>query len=101
MKWPETARLPKKIRESRERLDRCVNVWEGRSGRREDMLLDILPYARIIGKVGDTRMKRDLSILCGFTLRGRSIIDEPMEEETGPAKGSNKGGWLEDDDIED
>jgi hypothetical protein len=101
MKWPESARLPAKIRESRERLERCVQGWEGRSGSREDMLFDILPYAKAIGKAGDARMKRELSSLCGFTLRGRVVMEEVMEGEEVAVGKSGTGGWLEDDDIED
>jgi hypothetical protein len=101
MKWPESARLPQRIRESRERLERCVKGWESRSGRREDMLSDILPYTRIIGKASDARMKRELSLLCGFTLRGRAVMEEVVEEEAIAVQKSGTGGWLEDDDIED
>ena len=101
MKWPESSRLPTKIRESRERLERCVKRWEGPSGRREDILLDILPYARIIGKAGDAGMKREISLLCGFPLRGRVVMEEVVEEEEVAVGKSGTGGWLEDDDIED
>jgi hypothetical protein len=65
------------------------------------MLSDILPYTRIIGKAGDARMKRELSSLCGFTLRGRVVMEEVVEEEEVAAVKSGTGGWLEDDDIED
>jgi hypothetical protein len=101
MRWAESSRLPRKIRDQRERFER-VRIGIGdigmSAGKREDLLLDVFPLA---GRIGHKGRKKDLEILCGFPLRGRTV--ELLEEEDVEVVEVKKhtGGWLEDDDIED
>jgi hypothetical protein len=106
MYWAESSRLPKKIRESRERFEMCLSGMEEGGGKvtsskREDTLLDVLPLLRRIDKSLRGKMKRNLDVLCAFPLwgRGAQIVIEEENVEI-PVK-VHGGGWLEDDDIED
>jgi len=102
MRWPESSRLPKKIREAREKFSGMLFALEGSTSKREDMLLDVFPLWSKIERKMDVKIKRNLQHLCQFPLRGRMAEDEvEVAEEVLPqVKGVAKG-WLSDDDIED
>jgi len=98
MKWAESARLPRKIRETKESFEKCIRGCEVTSSKREDLLLDVLPCMSVVGQT-DPKMKKDLHKLCRFPLRGRVIeMEDEMQVEI-PTK--QQTSWLEDDDIED
>ena len=102
MRWAESIRLPKRTRETRERLDRLIDVCQVTSSKREDLLLDVLPLWRTIDKTLNSKMRRNLQRVCDFPLRGKMMVDEAESDRDaeGPVK-SHTGGWLIDDDIED
>src|SRR5204862_6021781 len=102
MRWAESIRLPKRTREIRERLDRFIDVCQVTTSKREDLLLDVLPFWRTIDKTLNLKTRRNLQYLCGFPLRGKMMVDE-VESDGDieiPVK-SHTGGWLIEDDIED
>jgi hypothetical protein len=101
MRWPESNRLPKKIRDARDKFHGVLNMLEVSTSKREDMLLDVLPLSWKIEKKMDVRMRRNLRQLCLFPLKGKMLVEEDEgEEEVTVVKGVTKG-WLSDDDIED
>jgi hypothetical protein len=101
MRWPENSRLPGKIRATKEIFETCILECEIQTSNREDMLLDVLPLWRIIDGNISHKIRRNLKTLCDYPLRGKqSIVEEAIVEEEVVEQG-NKGGWLEDDDIED
>ena len=101
MRWPESNRLPKKIRDARDKFHGVLNVLDVWTSKREDMLLDVLPLSWKIEKKMDLKMIRSLQQLCQFPLKGKMLVEEPeVEEEVTVVKGVTKG-WLSDDDIED
>lgn len=108
MKWAESIRLPKKIRDSKEIFNMLIDEYgeEVTTSKREDYLLDVLPFMLKVKDGRDlkkTGMRRNLKLLCGFPLRGRMIVDdEEMDEDGDLVTGKTfTGGWLIDDDIED
>ena len=106
MKWPESTRIPKKIRERWDRFQTCVEgVNEFKGMKMEDLLLDVLPFWMVIDKGLSLKMKRGLQYICDFPLRGRRITVEMAVEDEEQAKVETEkvhsGGWLIDDDIED
>jgi len=107
MKWPEAMRIPKRIRERWERFQTCVEgVDDFRGMRREDLLLDVLPFWMVIDKRLNSKMKRGLQYTCRFPLRGRMIPvemagEDEEQEKNVEAEKVHSGGWLIDDDIED
>jgi len=101
MRWPESNRLPKKIRDARDKFHGVLNMLDVSTSKREDMLLDVLPLSWKIEKKMDVRMRRNLRQLCQFPLKGKMLVEEHEgEEEVTVVKGVTKG-WLSDDDIED
>jgi hypothetical protein len=104
MRWAESIRLPKRTRETRERFNELFDICEVTSSKREDLLLDVLPFWRKIDRNLSLKVRRNIQLLCDFPLRGKMIIDEPElpegEEEKEVVK-SHTGGWLIEDDIED
>jgi len=100
MRWAESTRLPRKIRDQKERFERirrdCGDIGIS-AGKREDLLLDVFPLA---GRMGHHGRKKDLQILCGFPLRGKVEVMEEEDVEIVEVE-QHTGGWLEDDDIED
>jgi len=100
MRWPESNRLPKKIRDARDTFHGLLDGVEVSTSKREDILLDVFPLWWKIEKKMDVRMRRNLHRLCQFPLRGKMLVEEPDVEEEVVVKGVTKG-WLSDDDIED
>jgi hypothetical protein len=102
MRWAESIRLPKRIRESKEGLGQLSDACKTITSKREDLLLDVLPLWRIIDRTLNSRTRKNLQKLCDFPLRGRMIIDEmDSDEQSKVPQKSHTGGWLIDDDIED
>ena len=101
MRWAESIRLPKRTRESRERLDQLIDVCQVTTSKREDLLLDVFPLWRVIDRTMNSRTRRNLRKLCEFPLRGKMIVDDVESEGVEVAGKSHTGGWLIDDDIED
>ena len=66
------------------------------------MLCDTFPMWRRIDKGLNSKVKRNLSEVCDFPIRGKMIIDEPVmaEVEEGIGKRDTEW-WLIEDDIED
>jgi hypothetical protein len=102
IRFPESARLSKKIRDSQTKFSRFMGLAHGSSSR-EAMLLDVLPMWRVIGGDLDSNDKRELRELCEFPLRGRRVVEDMDVEITkhDMHSKSHHGGWLEEDDIED
>ena len=102
MRWAESIRLPKRTRETRERLERLIDACQVTTSKREDLLLDVLPLWKTIDKTLNSKTRRNLQRVCDFPLRGKMMVDEVESDGDveGPVK-SHTGGWLIDDDIED
>ena len=101
MRWPESNRLPKSIRDMREKFNGVLGAFDMSTSKREDILLDVLPLSRKIVTNMNIDLRRNLHTLCEFPLRGKMVAEEPeVEEEVPVIKGPAKG-WLSDDDIED
>ena len=102
MRWPESARLIKATRNAKERFMQCLEECGVTTSKREDLLLDVLPFVGLVDKQLSTKVKGDITSLCAFQVKGRMSLKEPMEgvKEKVEVK-LHRGGWLEDDDIED
>jgi len=124
MRWPETARLPRKVREMRERVDhvlrgmnRGVGEWDSGTGfsrgvefrgKRDEMVLEFLPFWGVIGLV-EGKFRRDLKEICRFPLWGRAKEDRNDGDMDGDGDfvgiesvtRKDEMNWLAEDDIED
>lgn len=101
LRWPESSRLPKRVRDAKERFMQCLDDFRATTSNREDLLLDVLPFLHTIDQLS-AKVKNNLQILCGFPLRGRVTVEEPMEDlKLEEVVIAHSGGWLIDDDIED
>jgi|SRR5579862_3000438 len=101
MRWPESVRLPTKVRASLEILEQCIRECDVRTSKKEDFLLDVLPLWRIIDGNLTLRTKRNLKELCEYPLRGKQVSTKEAQVEEEVIEQGHTGGWLEDDDIED
>jgi hypothetical protein len=101
MRWAESIRLSKRTRDTRERLDQLISVCQVTTSKREELLLEVLPFWGVIDRTMNSRTKKNLQKLCDFPLRGKMIIDEIESDGQVEVPGkSHTGGWLIDDDIE-
>lgn len=100
MRWPESMRIPRRMREKTEKFERLCEIAEG--GKREDLLLDVFPlWRRIDGRLG-MKTKWLLQGLVDFPLRGKKFVEDvEMDDDDVAVVTTHVGGWLLNDDIED
>jgi hypothetical protein len=101
IRFAEDIRLPTKIRESRELFERCVATTGVSIRKREDLLLDVFPYWRVIDGNLSSKIKAALHELCDYPVRGRLKSKRKVVLEPEQGEEMYTGGWLPEDDIED
>jgi hypothetical protein len=81
IRWADDIRLPRKIRNSYELFDLCLASLNVPVSKREDWLLDILPYWKSIDRNLSSKVKSAMRQLCDYPIRGRLKVREEVVEE--------------------